>query len=96
VTPEARAPPDPWAGWRRKGIALEKIAKRHGWYQPESGGTAAVLPWVERRAAALVRNLRCALHELDQDEERAVLRAVVDLLTARTRRRSLARRRRVA
>jgi hypothetical protein len=61
-------------------------------YRP--GG--ALLPWVTRVAEQLVRGERIGLAERDRDEQLAILRAVVELVTTRARRRPCSRRRRAA
>jgi hypothetical protein len=44
------------------------------------------LPWVERLALAFVQGERVGFAERDRDEVVAILEAVVELVTARTRR----------
>lgn len=51
--------------------------------EDDQTGAVAVLPWVARLAAALVRGERCALSELDQAERLAIRRAAVELGQAR-------------
>jgi len=60
------------------------------------GAAPAWLPWVRRLAGQLVRGEPIGLHERDRDEVLAILRAAVELVTARTRRRPCARRRSAA
>jgi hypothetical protein len=57
---------------------------------------ATPLPWVLRLAQRLVDGERIALHERDRDEQLAILRAAVELVRERTKRRPCARRRRAA
>jgi hypothetical protein len=62
----------------------------------DSGQTAArsvLLPWVERLARAFLRGEPVGLPERDRDEQLAILRAAVELVTASTRRRPGAKRR---
>jgi len=57
----------------------------------DSGQTAAravPLPWVERLARAFLRGEPIGLHERDRDEQLAILRAAVELIERRTRRRA--------
>jgi hypothetical protein len=57
---------------------------------------SVTLPWVTRLADAMILGESIGLHERDRDEQLAVLRAAVELVTARTRWRPCARRRRAA
>ncbi len=56
----------------------------------ERHSSAAVLPWVERLARAVLRGERIGLVERDHDEQVAILKALLELVVRRTRRRRAA------